>query len=162
MKVTFFFRKFNTGAYSIEELFGGIMQYLQDDKKAIESITIKVPFFSKSIFEILKNIIFTRRYQSKINHVTGDIHYVILGLSSKNKNILTIHDCALMYRFSKYSIDAENKSLFSKDFIAYHYSLHVISYENEHYPTEGAASPTFSILNLYPSFLQHVEIVSWD
>jgi hypothetical protein len=39
----------------------------------------------------LQNIIWTFRHQGPINHITGDIHYIALGLT-KPTAILTIHD----------------------------------------------------------------------
>ena len=103
MKVTYFFRRPYPGAYSIEELFGSIGNYLQQKENKFQPEVIHVPNYSKSLKCIWDNIRFAKKYQSKINHVTGDIHYVLLGLSSKNYNILTIHDCATLYRKSKWS-----------------------------------------------------------
>ncbi|HVM87594.1 MAG TPA: glycosyltransferase family 1 protein [Puia sp.] len=39
---------------------------------------------------------FAKRHQGNINHITGDIHYAILGCSKKNINVLTVHDCTLL------------------------------------------------------------------
>jgi len=103
LKVTYFFRKPYPGAYSIEELFSSIGNYLQQNEKKIQSEFINVPHYSKSLKCIWDNIRFAGKYQSAINHVTGDIHYVLLGLNRKNYNILTIHDCAVLYRKSKWS-----------------------------------------------------------
>jgi glycosyltransferase involved in cell wall biosynthesis len=50
---------------------------------------------------IFKNISFTRQKQADINHITGDVHYAVLGCSKKNINVLTIHDCVTLYRYAK-------------------------------------------------------------
>lgn len=39
-----------------------------------------------------------------INHITGDIHYILIGCSSKNVNILTVHDCVSLERYSKFDL----------------------------------------------------------
>lgn len=103
MKVTYFFRKPYPGAYSIEELFSSIGNYLQQNENKFQAENINVPNYSKSLKCIWNNIRFAGKYQSGVNHVTGDIHYVILGLSRKNFNILTIHDCGTLYRKSIWS-----------------------------------------------------------
>ncbi|HEY4290072.1 MAG TPA: glycosyltransferase family 1 protein [Puia sp.] len=54
--------------------------------------------------KILGNIRFTKKNQSVINHVTGDIHYAVLGINRRNINILTIHDCVTLRRYSKKSL----------------------------------------------------------
>jgi len=104
MKITYFFRKPYPGAHSIEELFKGIYKNIQQKAPLANISIVKVPAFSKSILGILRNIYYAYLNQSQINHITGDIHYVILALSSKNYNILTIHDCALLYRLPKFSL----------------------------------------------------------
>lgn len=45
---------------------------------------------------IVRNINDARRSQTAVNHVTGDIHYVILGLDDRNLNILTVHDLVIL------------------------------------------------------------------
>ena len=62
---------------------------------------VNVPFTSK-LTTIRKNIAFVRRAQSDINHITGDIQYAILGCSKRNINILTVHDCVLLYHYPKF------------------------------------------------------------
>jgi glycosyltransferase involved in cell wall biosynthesis len=37
--------------------------------------------------------------QSDVNHVTGDVHFLTLGLS-KRKTILTVHDCVSLHRLT--------------------------------------------------------------
>jgi glycosyltransferase involved in cell wall biosynthesis len=58
-----------------------------------------LPFTSK-LNTIYANIIFTKKNQGAINHITGDVHYVILGCHRNNINILTIHDCIPLHKYS--------------------------------------------------------------
>ena len=51
--------------------------------------------YSNGFLPRLKGILEARRHSSDINHVTGDVHYVTLGLPGK-RTVLTIHDCGLM------------------------------------------------------------------
>jgi len=48
-------------------------------------------------FCLLFNIIWAAFHQGEINHITGDCHYIALGLSRKN-TILTIHDCVNLHK----------------------------------------------------------------
>ena len=52
-----------------------------------------MPFHGGSPYKIMKNIIYTymNRTNEGINHVTGDVHYCILGLIGC-KSVLTVHD----------------------------------------------------------------------
>lgn len=57
-----------------------------------------------SIIAIISNILFALKNRNRINHVTGDIHYIIPFLGFKNFNILTIHDIVLLKNTSKFTI----------------------------------------------------------
>ena len=50
-----------------------------------------MPFYSASLRDIQRNIHFAGQGKADVYHVTGDVHYVVMGLPSK-KTILTIHD----------------------------------------------------------------------
>ncbi|WP_321480237.1 glycosyltransferase family 1 protein [uncultured Bacteroides sp.] len=56
-----------------------------------------VPCFRITPINILKNIfyVYRKRNRGAINHITGDIHYCILGLLGC-RNILTIHDLGII------------------------------------------------------------------
>lgn len=72
-------------------------------KQGNPDLTVKefdLPLTS-SISSILKNISFVRRSQTQVNHITGDVHYTILGCSKKNINLLTVHDCVLLHHYPK-------------------------------------------------------------
>src|ERR1051325_2961164 len=90
MTVVFFSRKPYAHQFSIEKVFEGIRQALVQDT----SVTVEVkvmPHYSTGIWLRLKNIWWARQHQGDINHITGDVHYIALGLV-KRKTILTIHD----------------------------------------------------------------------
>lgn len=73
---------------SIERVFGQI-------GKNISKINFEVSFqklsFGNSLLGIIKNLIFFRKTEADIFHITGHIHYIPLILPKK-KTILTIHD----------------------------------------------------------------------
>ncbi len=85
--VKFFFRKQNPNFHSIENLFFSLQKHL---KKHIDFENVFLPYHS-GILGRIKNILFARKHKGEINHITGDIYYIALGLPAKNL-ILTIHD----------------------------------------------------------------------
>ncbi|NLR90499.1 glycosyltransferase [Flammeovirga agarivorans] len=100
MKVNLFYRKKRKYAYSIEELFKSISKKLTN----YNSIKIELPYSKASMKEIYLNCLFCIKYFNKLNHVTGDVHYIVPFLGSKT--ILTIHDVKsiLQGNFISYSI----------------------------------------------------------
>ncbi len=87
--------------FSIEKIFfliAGKMTSDYADEFAVEKKNL--PFTSK-LNTIYPNIIFTKKNQGVINHVTGDVHYAILGCNADNINVLTIHDCIPLHKYSK-------------------------------------------------------------
>jgi glycosyltransferase involved in cell wall biosynthesis len=86
--VVLFFRKRNENFFSIENVFNTLFP----DLSKLNNIEIfELPFFNSNILNLLKNIIFAKKHSGCINHITGDVHYIALGLSKSN-TILTIHD----------------------------------------------------------------------
>ena len=103
-KIVFFYRHSLSFYFSIEKIFNEIAGKIKSSYNNEWSIEEKkIPFASK-LHKIIPNILFARKYQSEINHVTGDIHYVILGFSKKKLNVLTIHDCVLLHRYPPQSL----------------------------------------------------------
>jgi len=82
------------GYVSIERLFADIRKGMPQTVDCVEHIC---PFFSKGIFPRIRNMLDARKNQSQVNHITGDIHYLALGLE-KSRTLLTIHDCASLER----------------------------------------------------------------
>ncbi|WP_281613887.1 glycosyltransferase family 1 protein [Flammeovirga sp. SubArs3] len=80
------FRKKSNSAFSIEELF----QKLTISINYSEINTVELPYNGASIKAIILNFLFCLKFKNTLNHVTGDIHYIIPALGKKT--ILTIHD----------------------------------------------------------------------
>jgi glycosyltransferase involved in cell wall biosynthesis len=57
------------------------------------------PYHSKGILRRIANIVWAARNQGDVNHITGDVHYLALGLA-RRRTILTIHDCHALERLS--------------------------------------------------------------
>lgn len=82
--VKLFFRKKRIGVNSIESVFQSI------DPNFIEHKNETLPHEGGSPLIILKNILFAKKRANKINHITGDVHYIVLGTG--RRSLLTIHD----------------------------------------------------------------------
>jgi glycosyltransferase involved in cell wall biosynthesis len=95
MEVSYFFRKRRSNAFSIESLFDNLLVQLRT-KNQFAATKVEVP----SIRNIAANIVESGSRQSAINHITGDIHYVALGMKKRN-TLLTIHDCVFLTRYTK-------------------------------------------------------------
>lgn len=79
-----FFRKKREGVNSIEMVFSTI------DSQLPLHTSIQLPYEGASPKTLFKNILFAYRNKAKINHITGDTHYIALGLG--RNTILTVHD----------------------------------------------------------------------
>ena len=88
--VVYFHRNKRLG-FSINKVTQTLIKHIDNKKEYF------VPEHTASLSSIIKNIIFVMRHRDKksINHVTGDIHYCILGLLGC-KSVLTIHDTVLL------------------------------------------------------------------
>lgn len=93
MQINFIERKSKDKEVSIEKLFSVIRNQL--NMMDIDFTVNKNPY-DLSILGFFKALFFFNKRQSEINHITGDIHWVSMGLKSKN-TILTIHDIGGMY-----------------------------------------------------------------
>jgi hypothetical protein len=94
MKVTFLQRKPFDSYYSIENIFKEIRKSLC--QKIDCSVAIS-PFPSRGVINRIKNIVAARKLQKGVCHITGDVHYLAIGMK-KAKTLLTIHDCEFMQR----------------------------------------------------------------
>lgn len=90
MDIVYFHRSSLGGGISIQENFNPLINEISKDSNVK---VFEVPYIGGNPIVILKNIIFIRKHSSKrgINHITGEIHYGILGLIGR-KSVLTIHD----------------------------------------------------------------------
>ncbi len=89
MDITFFHWNEKMGP-SIVKSFRPMIDHLKLSHDVRE---LRVPYEGSNPVKMFKNIMFVRRNRSRrgINHVTGDIHYCILGLIGSH-SVLTIHD----------------------------------------------------------------------
>lgn len=71
--------------------------YINEIKKTVNIEEFTMPMFGASFKCIITNLLFTFRHRNKhgINHITGDIHYCMLGLIGC-KSVLTIHDTVFL------------------------------------------------------------------
>lgn len=77
---------------SIERLFEEIRRHLPEPWHARVHTC---PHPSTGIVPRLRNMAAARSHAGRINHITGDVHYLAMALPSRGL-VLTIHDCALM------------------------------------------------------------------
>ena len=92
--VAWIFRKPQPLYYSIEKVFSLIEQDIKK-KNACNIRNVLLPENKVLPGVIMRNILYARKAKADIYHITGDVHYVTLGLPTK-KTILTIHDCVAM------------------------------------------------------------------
>ena len=76
------------GWHSIEGLFETVRNHLPADVR-VKVIVLENP--SRRILPRIKNIFQAHRERGMINHVTGDVHYITLGLPRSN-TVLTVAD----------------------------------------------------------------------
>jgi glycosyltransferase involved in cell wall biosynthesis len=96
----YFYRHPDPMYFSLEKLFAAIGRKIQDLYGREFSVREKFLPLSTKWKSILPNLLFAKKNQGRINHITGDIHYAILACSKRNVNVLTIHDCVLLHRYS--------------------------------------------------------------
>lgn len=84
------YRKKNASFNSIENVFNALIPFLDVHK-------IELPYLSSGLKNRIKNIFSIRKKNSHLNHITGNDHYLALGLKKK-KTILTIHDIEFIKR----------------------------------------------------------------
>lgn len=82
-----FFRTPTSGFHSMESVFHAVTSNFPAD---IQPTTIYLPTKSASPAGLFKNSLFAFRNRGKVNHVTGDVHYIVPALG--RDTILTIHD----------------------------------------------------------------------
>lgn len=85
--VSYFYRSQGYG-FSIEQVFSDIRSELP---KCIQQSEFYCPQRFATPSAICENIKCARKYSTQINHITGDIYYLSIGLPRKGQ-ILTIHD----------------------------------------------------------------------
>ncbi|MEO9480999.1 MAG: glycosyltransferase family 1 protein [Maribacter dokdonensis] len=90
MRITYFFRHPKVG-FSIQRVFQTVNKGVAQTQEIEE---VFLPYPKSGILSIFKNGFYAKKRQGKINHITGDAHYLLYFLKSKN-TIVTVHD--IMY-----------------------------------------------------------------
>ena len=90
--ITYFFRNKKAG-YSMHRVFIPVVHAMWNEYGCSNVCKLEAPSHRASIASILRNLLWAYRHRNKygINHVTGDVHYLILGLIGC-RTVLTIHD----------------------------------------------------------------------
>jgi glycosyltransferase involved in cell wall biosynthesis len=88
MKINYIFRSSQPNRFSIEKVFGTIIEELEQSHNVKKSY---VPKPTNSLMNMMINILYAFKFDGDILHITGDVHYVAIALK-KRKSILTIHD----------------------------------------------------------------------
>jgi len=96
LKVILLMRKGSEGNFSIERYFSGLVKRLAKD---IDPSIVELPYDSRGVARRIGNILFTSRLRADLIHVTGDVHYCVLGVR-RAKSILTVHDFVTLHRLS--------------------------------------------------------------
>ena len=96
VRVVMFNRRPLPGHYSLERVFDDVRGAMPPGI-AVEAWTL--PFASTGVVNRFRNMLFARRHKGDVNHVTGDVHYLVLALPRSN-TILTIADLVGIHRLS--------------------------------------------------------------
>ena len=88
VKATVYFRKPGP-FFSVEEVFGTLLEHLP--AAGVNARRVSAPASGTRPPRLLRNILWARRQQGEVNHITGDIHYVALGMDAR-RTILTVLD----------------------------------------------------------------------
>ena len=94
MKEILYFNRNKNNRFSIENVTNFIEKEVA---KKVPVYSFDVPNITASLHDLIGNIyyVFKHRKKTAINHVTGDIHYAIIGLIGC-KSVLTIHDLVFL------------------------------------------------------------------
>jgi glycosyltransferase involved in cell wall biosynthesis len=91
---TLFLRHPRPHTYSIEKVFESILPYFPEEAEVRKVV---LPHPSQGLWPRVKNIRFVRKQQGNVNHISGDVHFIVLGLPPQ-RTILTIHDLVFLER----------------------------------------------------------------
>jgi glycosyltransferase involved in cell wall biosynthesis len=83
--------------FSIELLFASLREPMREQGCNVAPVV--VPYQSKGFWPRVASVLWVNRHQGDINHITGDVHFLAIGLKS-DRTILTIHDCWALERLS--------------------------------------------------------------
>lgn len=88
------FRKPYPSAFSIEYLFHNLYEEI---RRQVPAEAVVLPAQGASLRTVLRNMLFCLRFRRSIVHVTGDVHYALLGALFA-KRVLTVHDLSFLTR----------------------------------------------------------------
>ncbi len=94
LNVAQFQRRPFVGQVSIERLFAEVRQHLP--AHILCSVHVS-PHPSKGLRDRFANLRAAARQQGQVNHITGDVHYLALGIEGR-RTLLTVLDCVLLER----------------------------------------------------------------
>lgn len=93
--VTLAFRRTREiGNFSIETSFEQMMRCFPADSR-LELRKFRSSFESNGFLPRLRAILEARRHRGDVNHVTGDVHFLVLAFPRRTA-LLTVHDCGFM------------------------------------------------------------------
>lgn len=92
--VVHFQRRPVDGYHSIEKLFHALRGAMAPHAAVLAE---ECPEVSRGLLPRWRNLRWTRRAAGAINHITGDVHYLALGLPPA-RTVLTVHDCVALHR----------------------------------------------------------------
>lgn len=94
ISVVYFQRKNEPRHHSLERVFSTVRAHLPKD---IQAAVKQCPRPSQGIWNRIINTFWARQQQGNINHIAGDVHYLVT-LLTKSRTILTIADCVSLER----------------------------------------------------------------
>jgi glycosyltransferase involved in cell wall biosynthesis len=97
LRVVHFHRRPAEGQVSVESLFHHLRTAMCALGLTVEMA--EVPYHSKGFLRRIINTVWAARNQGDINHITGDVHFLALGLVGE-RTILNILDCHALERLS--------------------------------------------------------------
>jgi glycosyltransferase involved in cell wall biosynthesis len=93
LRIVHFHRKPVPGHHSIEGLFENLRDELRSRELNVDKK--ELPYFSRGIVPRVLSTLWARNNQGDINHITGDVHFLALGLDPR-RTLLTIHDLEIL------------------------------------------------------------------
>lgn len=92
LDVVQFERKPIADYHSIEKLFQALRRKLLPHADIRAEVC---PHVSRALLPRWRNLRWAKRVASRVNHITGDVHYLALALDGK-RTVLTVHDCVAL------------------------------------------------------------------
>ena len=92
--ILFLRRRYHTGSFSIETSFECMARSFPADS-LFELSSFSSSHYSRGIVPRLRAILEARARAGDVNHITGDVHFLALGMPGR-RTVLTVHDCGFM------------------------------------------------------------------